>query len=148
MLISCGKIEAGKTPDRHVLWQSRCFPQQPETIGFYCGGPMRHHGVCRDGYGVPGGGEPKATPYWKTCRPCPGAWQNDLADTAGRLTPRRPAVLVKNDCLLVTGTSVFNTFDCLRYANLPRRPSCRRRRWGFDAADRKERAELDKRTGR
>lgn len=114
VLVSCGKIEAGKTPDPHVLLAEQVFSQQPETIGFIAADPCGIMAFAVTDMAYQAAASPESYGMLEDMQALPyGAWQNDPADTAGRLTPRRPALLVKNDCLMVTGTSVFNTFDCL-----------------------------------
>lgn len=47
-------------------------------------------------------------------------------------------MLVKNDCLMVTGTSVFNTFDCLEVCEFTAQTLLQAEALGgVDAADRK-----------
>lgn len=150
MLISCGKIEAGKTPDRHVLLAEQVFSQQPETIGFIAADPCGTMAFAVTDMAYQAAASPESYAILEDLQALPyGAWQNDPADTAGRLTPRRPAVLVKNDCLLVTGTSVFNTFDCLEVCEFTAQTLLQAEALGgLMPLTEKERAELDKRTGR
>lgn len=150
VLISCGKIEAGKTPDRHVLLAEQVFSQQPETIGFIAADPCGTMAFAVTDMAYQAAASPESYGILEDLQALPyGAWQNDPADTAGRLTPRRPAVLVKNDCLLVTGTSVFNTFDCLEVCEFTAQTLLQAEALGgLMPLTEKERAELDKRTGR
>ena len=150
VLISCGKIEAGKTPDRHVLLAEQVFSQQPETIGFIAADPCGTMAFAVTDMAYQAAASPESYGILEDLQALPyGAWQNDPADTAGRLTPRRPDVLVKNDCLLVTGTSVFNTFDCLEVCEFTAQTLLQAEALGgLMPLTEKERAELDKRTGR
>lgn len=112
VLISCGKIEAGKTPDEHVLLAEEVFSRHPETIGFITADPCGAMAFAVTDMEYQVATIPESYMMLEDLQTAPyGAWQNDPAGLARRLTPRRPAMLVKNDCLIVTGTSVFNTFD-------------------------------------
>lgn len=150
VLVSCGKIEAGKTPDPHVLLAEQVFSQQPETIGFIAADPcgIMAFAVTDMEYQV--ATIPESYMMLEDLQTVPnGAWQNDPAAVAWQLTPRRPAMLVKNDCLVVTGTSVFNTFDRIEVCEFTAQSILQAEALGgVTPLTKKELADIDKMMGR
>lgn len=112
VLVCRGRIENGKQPDEHVLLAQAVFEKNPETVGLAVADPcgIMAFAVSELAYQV--ATIPESYMMLEALGVAAyGAWQNDPEALASELTPRRPAMLVKNDCLIVTGTTAFNTFD-------------------------------------
>lgn len=112
VLVSRGRIEEGKQPDEHVLLAEAVFAKNPETRGLAVADPCGIMAFAVSGLAYQVATIPESYMMLEQLGVAAyGAWQNDPEGLAAELTPRHPAMLVKNDCLIVTGTTVFNTFD-------------------------------------
>ena len=117
VLIRNGQREAGKNPSRSALLHAEIYAQHPDIRSVLVAHPphVMAFAVTDTAF------DPRTIPesfilLRDTGRIPFGISYLDPKKTASIISPRTPAIISENDCLIVTGSSLLNAFDRLEVA--------------------------------
>jgi L-fuculose-phosphate aldolase len=117
VLVRGGQREQGKTPSRSALLHREIYARHPEIRSILVAHPphVMAFAVTDTAF------DPRTIPesyilLRDTGRIPFGTSYLDLPKTASIISPRTPAIISENDCLIVTGSSLLNAFDRLEVA--------------------------------
>jgi L-fuculose-phosphate aldolase len=117
VLIREGRKEAGKSPSRSVPLHQEIYNQHPDVQSILVAHPpnIMAFAVTNTVF------DPKTIPesyiLLRNISKIPfGANFLDPKSTARQITPKTPALICENDCVIVTGNSLLNAFDRLEVA--------------------------------
>lgn len=118
VLISGNAREKGKLPDNTVLLHQRIFADHPEinyiimadaqhNLAYEMAGKKMRCEVVPEGYLL----------IRRLASMACGVWRSDPGAVSAALNRDNPAVLFRNDCLLVTGQNWFDSYDRVEVAD-------------------------------
>jgi len=117
VLVRNGQREMGKNPSRSALLHAEIYAQHPEIRSVLVAHPphVMAFAVTDTSF------DPRTIPesyilLRDTGRIPFGTSFLDPKKTASIISPRNPAIISENDCLIVTGSSLLNAFDRLEVA--------------------------------
>ena len=117
VLVRNGQREMGKNPSRSALLHAEIYAQHPEIRSVLVAHPphVMAFAVTDTSF------DPRTIPesyilLRDTVRIPFGTSFLDPKKTASIISPRTPAIISENDCLIVTGSSLLNAFDRLEVA--------------------------------
>ena len=115
--IDDGKREAGKIPDRMVLLHKAIYDKHPYVNSVITAQPPNMMAFAVTGEAFDSRTIPESYIILRQIKRLPfGSCQIKPAMVADAITKSNPIILVQNDCLLVTGSSLLNAFDRLEVA--------------------------------
>ncbi len=118
ILIRTGEREIGKMPSRSVWMHRKIYQQHPGIHAIIIAHPVNVMAFAVSGTSFDARTIPES---YYVLRDIPaltyGAQFMDVDSVAGTLSEKTPAVLIENDCLIVTGGDLLQAFDRLEVAD-------------------------------
>jgi L-fuculose-phosphate aldolase len=115
--IENGKKEAGKTPSRSVLLHKHIYEMHPHVNAVIIAHPPNIMAFAVTEEEFDSRTIPESYILLRDIVKLPfGSSFMQPALVAQEFSPKRPIVLIKNDCIIVTGNSLLNAFDRLEVA--------------------------------
>jgi len=115
--IENGKKEAGKTPSRSVLLHKHIYEKHPHVNAVIIAHPPNIMAFAVTEEEFDSRTIPESYILLRDIIKLPfGSSFMQPAMVAQEFAPNRPIILVKNDCIIVTGSSLLNAFDRLEVA--------------------------------
>lgn len=122
VLIHHGQREAGKLPSRSVRLHDAIYRAQPHVQAIVTAQPPYATAYAIADKSFDTKTIPESYIMLMDVPKIPYGQQfNDVERIADRLTPRSPVLLVQNDCVLTTGSSLLQAFDRLEVAEFTAR---------------------------
>ncbi|MDR1518043.1 MAG: class II aldolase/adducin family protein [Dysgonamonadaceae bacterium] len=114
--IKNGMSEAGKTPSRSVALHQRIYQFNPHINSIICTQSVNlmAHAVSGTKFDVRT--IPESWIFLQDAPSCPFGLTYENIDETAKLFNHNRVILVKNDCIFVTGDKLLNTFDYLEVA--------------------------------
>lgn len=114
VLISDGRVEAGKRPSRALPVHRAIYSAHPEVGAIVNAYPVNASAFCVSGMPLESKTIPESYVVVREVGQAPFGLQfGDCLELAGLLSPLRPSLLLENDGVLVTGASILEAFDRL-----------------------------------
>ena len=114
VLISDGRVEAGKKPSRALPVHRAIYSAHPEVGAIVNAYPVNASAFCVSGVPLESKTIPESYVVVREVGQAPFGLQfGDCVELAGLLSPLRPSLLLENDGVLVTGANILEAFDRL-----------------------------------